>query len=170
LTSSTGVAATALNRVAQESNRGPKSGVIADSQRKFGIDMPIIDPGSPGNSWLLYKVELAGPPGPYARVPDYICEAAGSEPPGFSTFTPIAQPAQRGADAIERGILSNYILGTEMPYPLANASDYETVSLTFEEREKIRIWIQSLPRGSTVPECGGCGDRGTSTPADSGVD
>ena len=44
-----------------------------------------------------------------------------------------------------------------MPFPVARPSAYEELPLTFEEREKIRLWIQGLAKGSSLPECGGCG-------------
>ena len=156
LTTSAGVGATAIGRVAQGANRGPSSAIVSSSQGKFGIDMPIIDPGRPGNSWLLYKVELARPP---IDLPPskYVCQAALGQT-SAPAFNPLARAAQRAASDAEHEVLSNYILGHEMPYPLANATAYETVSLTFDEREKVRVWISSLTSGQ-VPECGGCGSQ-----------
>ena len=158
LDTSAGVGATALNRVAQGSNRGPRAGQVTSSELLFGVDMPIIDPGSPGNSWLLYKVEL--PPSPVAlqSPPHYACTNGLSGPEADLTlvFTPLVANAQRTADDLERSILSDYILGREMPYPVPRVTAYEEAPLTFEEREKIRLWIQSLPWGQSLPECGGC--------------
>jgi len=50
LDTSAGVGATALNRIAQGSNTGGRSSNAPSSGRLFGVDMPIIDPGNPGNS------------------------------------------------------------------------------------------------------------------------
>jgi hypothetical protein len=157
LDTSAGVGATALNRVAQGANRGPSAGLGTTSERKFGIDMPIIAPGSPGNSWLMYKIDLARLPVAPGAPPQYACTNGLLEPAVSFAFTPLAPNAQRSADEIERSILSNYILGREMPFPVAGSSAYEDLPLTFEEREKVRLWIQSLLPGSSVPECGGCG-------------
>lgn len=157
LDTSGGVGATALNRVAQGSNRGPRSGQVTTSERLFGVDMPIIDPGNPGNSWLLYKVELPRLPLPPQVTPRYACTNGLLEPQVSFAFTPLAPNAQRSADEIERTILSDYILGREMPFPVPSPGGYEDLPLTFEEREKVRLWIQGLPKGSSVPECGGCG-------------
>ena len=185
LDTSAGVGATALNRVAQGSNRGPRSGQVTTSERLFGIDMPIVDPGNPGNSWLMYKVELPRLPLPLATTSHYACTNGLLEPQVNFAFTPLAPNAQRSADEIERSILSDYILGREMPFPAPGADFYEVLPLTFDEREKVRLWIQGLPKGSSVPECGGCGsiseadagaaseagtvDAGSTDAADAGV-
>ncbi len=166
LDTSAGVGATALNRVAQGSNRGGHSGQSTTSERHFGIDMPIIDPGSPGNSWLMYKVDLAQLPTPPRPAPRYACTNGLLEPEVKFVFAPLAPNAQRSTDDIERSILSDYILGREMPFPALRVSGYEDQPLTFDEREKVRLWIQGLPRGSSVPECGGCG---VVSEADAGV-
>ena len=56
-----GVASTALGRVAQGANTGPRS-VATPPSALFGEDMPIIDSsGNPSNSWMLYKMLLAVP-------------------------------------------------------------------------------------------------------------
>jgi hypothetical protein len=157
LETSAGVGATALNRVAQGSNRGPRAGQVTTSERKFGIDMPIIDPGSPGNSWLLYKIDLARLPVPPPTTDRYACTNGLLEPEVTFAFAPLVPNAQRTADDVERSILSNYILGREMPFPVASPGGYGDLPLTFDEREKVRLWIQGLPKGSSVPECGGCG-------------
>jgi len=156
LDTSAGVGATALNRVAQGSNRGPRAGQVTSSERLFGVDMPIIDPGVPGNSWLLYKVELPPPPVAPLASPPYACTNGLLEPEVTFAFAPLVPNAQRAADDLERSILSDYILGREMPFPVASARAYEELPLTFEEREKIRLWIAGLPRGASLPECGGC--------------
>jgi hypothetical protein len=172
LTTSASVGATALNRLAQGSNRGRRAGQLTTSEPLFGVDMPIIDPGSPGNSWLMYKLDLPPVPVAPAPAPHYACTNGLLEPETKFAFTPLAPNAQRTTDEIERSILSNFILGREMPFPVDGPSTaWEDQVLTFEEREKVRLWIQSLPKGASVPECGGCGvvpetDAGT---GDAGV-
>ncbi len=167
LDTSVGVGATALNRVAQGANRGPRAGLVTASERLFGVDMPLVDPGSPGNSWLLYKIELARLPVTQQTSP-FVCTNGLLETPTRFAFAPLAANAQRSSDEIDRSILSDYILGREMPFPTANPSGYADFALTFEEREKVRLWIQQLPRGASVPECGGCGE-GTQLPTDAGA-
>ncbi len=173
LDTSAGVSATAIRRLAQGSNTGSRSAQAASGNRFFGVDMPIIDPGSPGNSWLLYKVELARQPAPRQDPPSYACTVGLNEPSAKFVFAPLVPQAQRAADDIERSILDDFILGREMPFPPSRAGAYEDEPLTFDEREKLRLWIQSLPAdGVSVPDCGGCGvlpdaDAGVS---DSGTD
>ncbi|HKY39597.1 MAG TPA: Ig-like domain-containing protein [Polyangiaceae bacterium] len=47
---------TAIGRVAHETEFGDSSGVPLQDSPRFGVQMPIIDPKSPGNSYLLYKL------------------------------------------------------------------------------------------------------------------
>jgi hypothetical protein len=55
------ISKTAVGRVAQGANTGPRS-VPAAPSILFGEDMPIIDAtGNSANSWLMYKVLLAVP-------------------------------------------------------------------------------------------------------------
>jgi hypothetical protein len=61
LSTVSGIRATAIGQVAHESNTGPyASPATPSASLPFGVDMPIIAPGQPGNSWLMYKV-LLGP-------------------------------------------------------------------------------------------------------------
>ena len=48
--------ATALSRVAHETQTGEHADVVEDSPSRFGRAMPILDPRRPGNSYLLYKL------------------------------------------------------------------------------------------------------------------
>lgn len=168
LDTSVGVGATALSRVAQGANTGGRAGLVTTSEKKFGVDMPIIDPGSPANSWLLYKIELARLPVTQQTSP-VVCTNGLLETPAKFAFAPLATNAQRSSDEIERSILSDYILGREMPFPTQSPGGYADFALTFEEREKVRLWIQSMPKGSSVPECGGCGEI-TQPTTDAGAD
>lgn len=159
LDTSTGVAATALGRrVAQGAAAGGISSPAAAAGPVFGADMPLVDPGSPGNSWLLYKLELARPPvvdaGP---KPVIACSAGVREPATTFRFAPLVPQAQTSADEIERAILSDFVLGREMPFPAARVESWAQQPLTFEERQIVRLWIQSLKDGEVPPECGGCG-------------
>lgn len=173
LDSDVGIRFTALNRVAQGSNVGPVAGTPpSENPRAFGRDMPIIDVdpsrgvGSPGNSWLMYKLDLA--PAPIfdreAGVrPTLTCSAP--IPKGASpSYTPLAPQPRLYADDVERSILGDRIPGREMPYPAPGATDYASVALTFEEREIIRIWIQ---RGAPLASCGSCR---IAQPSDGGSD
>ncbi len=48
--------ATALSHVAHETQTGEHADEGEDSPSRFGRAMPILDPGQPGNSYLLYKL------------------------------------------------------------------------------------------------------------------
>ena len=248
-----GVNDTAVNRVANGSNTGALSGRGSAPGPQFGVDMPIIDPGDPGNSWLLYKLLLGQPSdttkptafpscfGTNATTVKTACTSAldctghmaatgvtcdtvttklcvegcssdadcragalcdtklftcNTKPPtplgggctadtdcgvgwrracaiptGAATgtcvvpFDPLPSLALIGfpqpqatlmADA-ERGVLSDFVLGREMPYPNMgpNGPNNGNPALTFEELERVRLWIQ---QGAHLPpnECTIC--------------
>lgn len=179
LDTSEGLARTALNqRVANGSNNGPASGAATAESSKFGVDMPIIQPGSPGNSWLMYKIDLAPVPvdGRYA-APSTPTICGPQQPPIEPAATPILDPKQvqallkTGADTLttpdaERSVLSDFILGREMPYPTPAAQEsYFTAPLTQAQRNLVRMWIA---RGAKTPICGGCVVGSTPPPVDAG--
>lgn len=157
LDSSAGIAQTALDRIAQGSNTGGRSIDPPAPGRIFGVDMPLIDPGSPGNSWLLYKIDLARPPVKPSPA-TYACAKGLEEPSVPFVFAPLAPNARLVADDYERSVLSDFILGREMPFPTSSSGGYPDEALTFEEREKVRLWIKGLARGAALPECGDCAD------------
>jgi hypothetical protein len=48
---------TAVNRVARQTEVGDRSGgVPLEQPTRFGVQMPLVAPGNPGNSYLLYKL------------------------------------------------------------------------------------------------------------------
>jgi hypothetical protein len=55
LYSADGVAATAVNKTAHQTQEGQASLIGDQSPIRFGRAMPLIDPRNPGNSYLLYK-------------------------------------------------------------------------------------------------------------------
>lgn len=174
LDTSAGVGATALNRIAQGSNTGGRSGLAPSTGKVFGVDMPIIDPGNPGNSWLLYKIDLArlpAVPGPTEKE-RFACTNGLLEAQDKFVFELLVPQAQREAVDGERSVLSEFILGREMPFPATIGRDaYGQRPLGFEEREKVRIWIQNMPVGGSIPECGGCGSLGQGVvPSEGGTD
>lgn len=174
LDTSAGVGATALNRIAQGSNTGGRSGLAPSPGKVFGVDMPIIDPGNPGNSWLMYKIDLArlpAIPGPSEKE-RFACTNGLLEAQEKFVFEPLVPQVQREPVDNERSILSDFILGREMPFPATIGRDaYGQRALGFDEREKVRIWIQNMPAGGSIPECGGCGsiDQGI-VPSEGGID
>jgi hypothetical protein len=90
-----GIPTTAVGRVAQGSNTGPRS-VASPPSLLFGEDMPIIDAtNDPGNSWLMYKVLLATP----SPEPVVDAGASGSEDAGAPDATTDAGGPGSGAEA-----------------------------------------------------------------------
>ncbi len=49
---------TAIARVAHQSETGNSAGVTLTNPARFGVSMPIIDPGSAATSYLIYKLML----------------------------------------------------------------------------------------------------------------
>jgi hypothetical protein len=204
LDSAQGLIDTAIGHVAHGSNVGPMAGTPAAascpttnySSCPFGVDMPIIDPGTngsgnPGNSWLLYKTLLAVPP----PTDDHLlAQCAPEQTYETTTNPPVA------VSASERALLSMYILGREMPYPanpLVKEGNPVTsgtpVPLSTQELERVSLWIKQGAELETVTtmasdgtledaglNCGMCqtitdsgappSDAGMDAPADAGTD
>lgn len=164
LATSAGVAATAISRVANGSNTGPFAGPGRAPSHVFGVDMPIVDPGNPGNSWLLYKVLLGAPSPPVEVVDAGTADArapASDGGAGPAVRPPcVPQPAfessavaANGLSDAERARLSDFVLGNRMPYPAAPGRDSTGDTLTLDEMERLRAWIQ---QGATVLDCAAC--------------
>ncbi len=56
LSSGNALLSTAIGRVAHQTDLGTVTGEVLENPARMGIDMPIIDPGRPDNSYLLYKL------------------------------------------------------------------------------------------------------------------
>jgi len=138
---SVGLRNTALRRAAQGSTTGGTTEPLRPG-RVFGINMPLVDPGSPGNSWLLYKILLAPLPKPGTPL-SYTC----TPPVPPVVYTPNGPYSEAPTD-LETSVLQDYVPGREMPYPLAGP-----LPLTFNERELVRMWIA---QGAKAPDCQGC--------------
>jgi hypothetical protein len=52
------IQATAVGKVAHQTQTGGRADDPDESPLRFGRAMPIIDPGNPGNSYLLYKIAV----------------------------------------------------------------------------------------------------------------
>jgi len=148
LTSSAGVEGTAIGRVAQGSNTGTRAAATApNAAGLFGVDMAIIAPGDPGQSWLLYKLLMADPPTCSTTPNAPVCDASVPTVQDDLYDLPWA-PLSDG----ERATLSNLIPGREMPFPtdpnapLAGAS----APLTLDETDRMSLWIL---QGATVQTC-----------------
>lgn len=167
LDSAEGIRETAIDRVAHGSNTA-RQGITAESDtRLFGINMPIITPGDPGASWLVYKVELAPDTAPDLAAPNIACTPPRGAPPVSAKSTEnaafvddvIKRFAEDGFKTRDRTVLANHVTGREMPYPYPapaylEADPYKYTPLTFQERQRIRIWIADR---APTSDCGGCG-------------
>jgi hypothetical protein len=128
LTTVDGIRATALSQVADESNTGPLAAPASyPINIPFGIDMPIIAPTEPGNSWLMYKLLLA--------TPASTTEDLHSGAPDFDLTAPSDLLMDLQAD---RTTLGNYVLGHAMPYT--------GTPLNLHELELVRAWIEQGAR------------------------
>jgi hypothetical protein len=167
LTLPNGFRQTAINRVAQGSNTSARP-EIQPPGNVFGIDMPLIDPGSPGNSWLMYKVLLARLPTVVPTDGPDVCLGPG--PLGKLELPASSNTSVVEADDFERHALNDYVLGREMPYPAPPDSvSYSTQALSYEERQRLRMWIA---QGAIVQDCGACDSvkRQGLGPSDAGTD
>jgi hypothetical protein len=129
LSSAAGLRTTAIGQVADESNVGPLAQPASQpAGTPFGVDMPIITAGEPGNSWLLYKTLLAIP----------AAGDAGAEASALPT-----------ASSDERARLGELILGQAMPYPSTpTAGELAASPLTVEQLETLSAWIA---QGAVTP-------------------
>ncbi|WP_394842947.1 hypothetical protein LZC95_38475 [Pendulispora brunnea] len=146
-----GVLSTAIGigtrRVAIGSNTGPRT-LPQSPGRMFGLDMPIVDPGSAANSWLLYKLLLAPPPPP--GTPPSVrrkCDGSPGTPPQGGYQPPVSYAVLSDA---ERARLADFIPGNRMPYPPDPASGDRRENLTVGEVQRISTWIA---QGAVTNEC-----------------
>lgn len=143
--------------VARGSNTGPRT-ATEPLKLAFGVDMPIIDPKDPGNSWLMYKVLLAQPR-PVDQALDASTPACFAKP-AERLVDPASLPMQPLADD-ERRRLGEFIFGRPMPFPQnlpdnvqSTEGDPQALPLTFDDLERIRVWIA---QGANTDEtCNAC--------------
>ena len=127
LDSADALAATAIGRTSEEANVGAVASPPDSPGVVFGVDMAIIEPGAAADSWLMYKLLLAG-------------AAPGAPPTAPATFDVSWKPI--GEDAL--GTLSELVPGSGMPFAPGPA-------LTLQQIETIGFWID---QGAPVVE--GC--------------
>jgi hypothetical protein len=65
--------ATAVGQPAHETETGDTTGIAEQNPERFGVNMPIIDPGRPDNSYLMYKLLIGA--APYELEPGEACPA-----------------------------------------------------------------------------------------------
>jgi hypothetical protein len=138
MTTAQGIQATAVGRASQGSNTGMQSQATPPGIL-FGVDMPIIGPDDPGDSWLAYKLLLAVPSATAVQTNRY----------------PLVTPAWTLMSNDERATLSNFILGREMPYPtdpsVTPDGGASPAPLTVDQLDTVSTWIQ---QGAPIPAAG----------------
>ncbi len=145
-----GLRSTALDRVARGANTGSRD-VPRAAGPVFGVDMPLVDPGSPGTSWLLYKALLAD----FADVtqpPAFRASCDGTAPAAVPDFAPsVAAPWS----ATDRASIGQYVTGQSMPYPTFTAAGtpLRDATLSYGELQRLRAWIA---QGADAPDCSAC--------------
>ncbi|HEX4474027.1 MAG TPA: hypothetical protein VH142_03050 [Polyangiaceae bacterium] len=151
LNSPTSVKQTAIGVEATEATTGALS-VPITAQNSFPVGMPIIDPGDPAHSYLIYKLLLPDVNG----APDGT--GAGFSYTTSSGCNPRTAPFDYGpnphlASADEAGRLAQFIHGRRMPWGDPIAPNTFTTNggtpLTLDELERISVWIQE---GAQVPD------------------
>lgn len=161
------ISTTAVGRAAQAANTGSRA-EPAPAGVHFGVDMPLIDPGSdssggnPGNSWLLYKLLLAVPTPPSTATAAAGCDGGSSTPTDVSGIHLVPWQPTSDADRVATWVarnasLSDYVQGREMPFPNdPNAPlDQATAPLTIDQLERISRWIAQPTNGAPLvpPTC-----------------
>jgi hypothetical protein len=165
LNTKAGVENTAIGVGARIPAHGANTGALARTggvESVFGVDAPIIEPGDPGNSWLMYKLLLAVPSDPTAAVdPEGDCERK-----PHASIDP-KNPVTDMGDS-ERAALSDFVLGREMPFPsapggLPDGVPSDNPTLTLDQLERVRMWIA---QGAELPEADCTCPRGCMADAD----
>jgi hypothetical protein len=98
---------TAIDRVAHQTETGDRVGTPFDAPRRFGVAMPRIEPASPHNSYLVYKLLLL----PENAAP---CAAAACAP--FAAL-PGADHCDVLPELERRRLAEWFVLGDPMPLP-----------------------------------------------------
>lgn len=132
-----GVEATAKNKVSWSTNTGSQS-AVAPPGPVFGVDMPIIDPGNPGNSFLLYKLLINEGPRVSSIEPAAACTGVASAPPTLAV-PPSADETARLADVVP---------GAPMPH--------RATALPLDDLDRLRVWIE---QGAPVVSCNACAPK-----------
>jgi hypothetical protein len=92
-----GVATSAVGRPAHQTEIGETTGVTNEAPLRFGVNMPIIDPERPDNSYLLYKLLLR--PEAYEPSPSVADDCSASD----SCAPPAAEELERLRSWFVRG-------------------------------------------------------------------
>ncbi|WP_437947287.1 hypothetical protein WME98_41905 [Sorangium sp. So ce296] len=130
---------TAIGHAAHQTQMGERAHVGEKTPERFGRAMPLIDPGNPGNSYLLYKIIV-----------------------GQSAVDPSlpADQAERLREEIER-LRAAFVMGLPMPPPAFPASFWfhpqmspdQEVTMYVDGMDILSAWILdgAVPRDCSVP-------------------
>ncbi len=142
LASVAGLRHTAISRVAHQAETGPRGGVSLVNPARLGVQMPLVDPGRPGNSYLLFKTLLR--PANFAQLPeeqltpDELARRAACTPTYRSA---LPEGETRAPSEAERSRLRNwFVRGEGMPL-VARNGDPERSPLTLDALHEIQRWI-----------------------------
>jgi hypothetical protein len=126
--SAPGLVETAIRRVAHQTDIGSQAGVPLQNPARVGVAMPIIDPGKPGNSYLLYKL-LRRPQNFFQRFDDAgdTCRTEHLAPlPNDACLPPTPEESRRLREWFVRG----------EPMPLNEAAE-----INVQHLRDIQRWI-----------------------------
>ncbi len=125
-----GLRYTAIGHVAHEAETGNTAlGTGTQSSPRFGAEMALIQPGSPENSYLLYK--LLRKPENYALDPGEACPVA--------FHPPVLDGGCVPPDSAELDRLGEwFVLGDPMPLDVGAPA-----SLSRDQLERVATWTQS---------------------------
>lgn len=151
-----GIRHTAIGVEATEATTAALS-VPITAQNSFPVGMPIIDPGDPGHSFLMYKLllpDVNGAPDGTGAGFSYTL-TCGNVTPAFD-YGP--NPHLASPDEATR--LAQYVHGRRMPWgdptPPSTFTTNGGTPLTLDELERISAWIQQgAPVADNCPKlCG----------------
>ncbi|MFO0663643.1 MAG: hypothetical protein U0174_06805 [Polyangiaceae bacterium] len=146
LSSGEAIQRTAVGRLARLSANASSSRDPISAGRVFGRNMALVDPRSPGTSFLLYKTLLAAPAAP------------AFETPACGTQTQLIAPRvahYAGLSDADRSRLAAYVGGDTMP-PARDVSAPDRAlphALTLDEQRILSAWMS---RGAPTPSCFSC--------------
>jgi len=148
LDSAKAIASTAIGRVAQGANTGARA-TAQPGSLLFGQDMPIVQAGTPGNSWMMFKLLMAVPPNCSSTAMAAPCDASAPEVMNNVHTEPWGDMGES-----ERGTLANMVQGREMPFPANPGQEpgqgVAPEALTLDELELVNDWILE---GAPVNAC-----------------
>ncbi len=136
LDSPAGLFLTAIGRVAHQTETGPSGGVVTANPDRFGVQMPIVDPGNPGNSYLVYKLLV--------HLGNYLPAAAEDDPCESRHAVGAADTCVAPEEAEIERLRGWFVRGRPMP---------ATGALTREQVDQVVAWIRGLGTPSSIAQC-----------------